>query len=109
MPGRGRRWGIAVVRGRSMEPTLVDGDRLLVRYGAEPVAGRLAVVLLPGDVLAVKRLVRRHDSGHGPGWWVQRDNPLEGVDSRTVGALPDADVRAIARCRIWPVRRRIRR
>ena len=29
---RSPRWGQAVVRGRSMEPTLHDGDRLVVRY-----------------------------------------------------------------------------
>lgn len=99
------RWGLAVVRGRSMEPTLVDGDRLLVRHGARPRAHRLAVVALPDGVLAVKRLSYRV----GDGWWVQRDNPVEGVDSRTVGALPDSDVRAIVLCRVWPVRRRNRR
>ena len=33
-------WGLAVVRGRSMQPTLHDGDRLLVRHGAAPRAGR---------------------------------------------------------------------
>ena len=32
-------WGLAVVRGRSMQPTLRDGDRLLVRHGAR-AAGR---------------------------------------------------------------------
>jgi len=85
-----------------MEPTLADGDRLLVRHGAQPREHRLAVVVLPGGVLAVKRLSHRV----GAGWWVQRDNPVEGVDSRTVGAVPDADVRAMVVRRVWPVRRR---
>ena len=44
MPLRGMRawlatWGLAVVRGRSMQPTLYDGDRLLVRHGAAPREG----------------------------------------------------------------------
>ena len=39
MPAAVRRAsGLAVVRGRSMQPTLHDGDRLLVRHGAVPAA-----------------------------------------------------------------------
>jgi hypothetical protein len=95
-----RKWGFAVVRGTSMLPTLVDGDRLLVRYGAPPRPGVLAVVVLPGRVLAVKRLARREPTG----WWVERDNPSEGTDSWSVGAIPLADVRAIVVCPVWPLR-----
>ena len=81
-------WGFAVVRGRSMQPTLHDGDLLLVRHGATPRAGTLVVVRLPDGVLAVKRAIMRRDGG----WWVERDNPAEGVDSWSVGAIPDQDV-----------------
>ena len=95
-----RRWGFAVVRGTSMLPTLVDGDRLLVRYGASACAGALAVVVLPGGVLAVKRLALREPAG----WWVERDNPSEGTDSRSVGVIAFADVRAIVVCAVWPPR-----
>lgn len=90
--------GQAVVKGRSMLPTLRDGDRLLVRYGASPVPGRLVIVRLPGGVIAVKRA-----TAHGPdGWWVERDNPLEGVDSWSVGAIAEADVLAVVLFRLWP-------
>lgn len=95
-------WGLAVVRGRSMQPTLRDGDRLLVRYGAVPRIGRLAVVRLPDGVVAVKRVARRERDG----WWIERDNPDEGVDSWTVGAIPDPDVIARVVRRVWPPRRR---
>jgi signal peptidase I len=95
-------WGLAVVRGRSMQPTLYDGDRLLVRHGATPRAGQLVVVRLPDGVVAVKRATS-HDRG---GWWVERDNPREGVDSWQVGAIPDVDVLAVVRARLWPPRRR---
>jgi nickel-type superoxide dismutase maturation protease len=86
-----------------MLPTLRDGDRLLVRGTA---AGRrlarpgcLAVVRLPGGrPLGIKRLTRREDDG----WWVERDNPAEGVDSWHVGAVPDEDVLGVAVCRLWP-------
>ncbi|HEY6932531.1 MAG TPA: S24 family peptidase [Marmoricola sp.] len=91
------RLGIAVVRGRSMLPTLGDGDRLLIRYDAAPSAGRVAVVRLPGGVVAVKRL----DVLAEDGWWVSRDNPREGVDSWTLGRPVDA-VPAVALCRLWP-------
>jgi phage repressor protein C with HTH and peptisase S24 domain len=96
------RLGLAVVRGRSMRPTLLDGDRLLVRHGAVPRPGRLVVVRLPDGVTAVKRATRRD----GSGWWVERDNPDEGVDSWSVGAIPDNDLIAVVLLRIWPLVRR---
>ncbi len=99
------RFGLAVVHGGSMEPTLVDGDVLLVRYGARPRAGQLVVVRLPGRPVAVKRATRREAGG----WWVERDNPAWGVDSWLVGAVPERDVIAVVRRRIWPVRRGRRR
>jgi phage repressor protein C with HTH and peptisase S24 domain len=93
--------GLAVVRGRSMEPTLYDGDRLLVCYGARPRVGGLAVVRLPGRPVAVKRVTRQVDGG----WWVERDNPSEGVDSWHVGAIASGDVVARVLGRVWPPRR----
>jgi hypothetical protein len=87
-----------------MEPTLRAGDRLLVRYGASPKGGRLAVVRLPPEAdgtprpVAVKRLRRPVDAG----WWVERDNPEDGVDSSQVGALPGRDVLALVVLRVWP-------
>ena len=87
-----------------MEPTLVDGDRLLVHHFGRPQPGVIAVVALPSGVLAVKRLTFRDESG----WWVERDNPTEGVDSWTVGAIAAEDVRAIAICLVWPPRSLLR-
>ena len=43
------RLGLAHVRGRSMEPTLHEGDRLVVLYGVRPRPGRMALVRLPDD------------------------------------------------------------
>lgn len=88
-----------------MQPTLRPGDRLLVRYGGRLEEGRLAVVGLPDGVLAVKRLAWRERGG----WWVERDSPVEGVDSWAVGAVPERDVRAVVVCRVWPPRLRLRR
>jgi len=87
-----------------MEPTLFDGDRLLVRHGHPPRPGQLVVVRLPDRPVSVKRASRRVDSG----WWVERDNPREGVDSWLVGAVADEDVLASVVLRIWPPRRRRR-
>ncbi|WP_367186595.1 S24 family peptidase [Sporichthya sp.] len=102
-PGRrSRRWGTARVSGESMRPTLRPGDLLLIRYGARPRVGRLAVVRLPDRGLAVKRVTRREPEG----WWVERDNPAAGVDSWLVGAIPDVDVIAVVAVRLWPAIRR---
>jgi hypothetical protein len=92
------RWGMAIVRGRSMAPTLADGDRLLVRYAATPLPGSLAVVRFSDGVVAVKRL----DHEAGEGWWVTRDNPFEGRDSWSAGAIAPDDVLALVVLRIWP-------
>lgn len=103
------RLGFAVVRGTSMEPTLRQGDVLVVCHGAAPRSGRLAVVDLPPDEAgaprptSVKRLTGPDPSG-GPGWWVERDNPAEGVDSWLVGALPPQAVRALVLWRLPRVR-----
>ena len=103
MPGSPmRHWGLAVVRGRSMLPTLREGDRLLVHHGAPPKQGRLLVVRLPGGMVAVKRAGLREPDG----WWVSSDNPAEGVDSSKVGTIPDTAVLAVVRCRVWPLLRR---
>lgn len=95
-----RRLGLAVVRGRSMQPTLYAGDRLIVLHGASPRRGGLAVVRLPDGTVAVKRATVREPRG----WWVESDNQREGVDSWRVGAIPDADVVARVMVRVWPPR-----
>lgn len=95
---------MVVVRGRSMEPTLRDGDRLLVVHGARPRTGRLAVARLAG-VVAVKRVALRDDQG----WWLERDNPVEGIDSWSAGPVSDDDIVARVLFRWWPPRRIVRR
>jgi nickel-type superoxide dismutase maturation protease len=91
-------FGVAVVDGASMEPTLQTGDRVLVGYRLPPRPGRLLVVeVAPGRYL-VKRAIRRDDDG----WWVERDNPRAGSDSWTFGAVPDNQVRGRVVGRLWP-------
>jgi SOS-response transcriptional repressor LexA len=88
-----------------MAPTLPDGSLVLLHRAATPKPGDVVVVTLPGGrPVAVKRAVRRD----GEGWWVERDNPREGVDSWSVGAIPDASVHGVARLRLWPRPHRLR-
>jgi phage repressor protein C with HTH and peptisase S24 domain len=96
------RWGIAVVRGASMTPTLRAGDRLLVRYGAAVRPGALVLARLADGTLAVKRATEPRETTRGPGWWLLSDNPDEGVDSRHRGPVAASDVLAVVRCRLWP-------
>jgi hypothetical protein len=56
-------------------------------------------------VVAVKRATFRQRVGDRPGWWVERDNPQVGVDSWSVGAIPDSEVLAVVVTRLWPLRR----
>ncbi|MFJ5712231.1 MULTISPECIES: nickel-type superoxide dismutase maturation protease [unclassified Streptomyces] len=100
-------FGIAEVTGVSMVPTLLHGDRLLVRYGARVAVGEVVVLRHPlqQDLLVVKRLVERRDAG----WWVLGDNPGAEGDSRVFGAVPPELVlgRVVARYRpLTPGRQR---
>jgi phage repressor protein C with HTH and peptisase S24 domain len=86
-----------------MLPTLREGDRLLVRYGARVRPGALVVARFPDGTLSVKRVQeqRRTRSG-GAGWWLVSDNPDEGVDSRHRGPVAEDQVLGVVRVRVWP-------
>ncbi len=102
------RLGLVRVTGPSMEPTLLAGDLLLVARGIRPRTGSLAVCRLPPEPsgaprpLAVKR-VTGPDPADPARWWVERDNPHEGVDSWLVGSLARSDIRAVV---LWRLPRR---
>ena len=113
--------GVVRVRGRSMEPTLHTGDRLLVLRGAPPRLGRLAIVRLPDDSdgvrrpLAIKRVTMR-DPADPTRYWVESDNQTApGVtDSWThgIGSLAREQIRALVLFRLpatYPGRRLGRR
>lgn len=86
-----------------MLPTLRQRDRLLVRYAVRPRPGDLVVARFADGTVAVKRAIEpRETRTGGPGWWLLSDNPGEGVDSRHRGVVPDADVLAVVRLRLWP-------
>ena len=91
-----------------MEPTLGDGDRLLVSYRRAVRPGDLVVARLADGTVAVKRATERRTTRDGsPAWWLLSDNPDEGVDSRHRGPVAEADVIAVTVARIWPRPRRL--
>lgn len=88
-----RRLGIAPadaslirVSGRSMEPALHDGDRILVDRGQRRPGAKSAIwVIRRGDLLLVKRLEKVRE-----GWRIVSDNPewkAEVVGTREVEVL----------------------
>ena len=101
--------GVVTVRGRSMEPTLHTGDRMVVLRGARPLVGRLAIVRLPPDEsgaprpLAIKRVTRR-DPSDPRRYWVESDNQTAPghVDSWThdIGSLAREQIRALVLFRL---------
>jgi phage repressor protein C with HTH and peptisase S24 domain len=85
-----------------MLPTLQPGDRLVVRYGAEPVVGDLVVARFADGTLTVKRVSYAAETGRGElGWYLLSDNTEEGVDSRHRGAVAPEAVLAVVRGRVW--------
>jgi nickel-type superoxide dismutase maturation protease len=93
-----------LVSGDSMEPTLHEGDMLLVSYGGRVHPADVVVVSLPGGrPLSVKRAVLRGAEG----WWVEGDCPSRSTDSRQLGPLPDASVLGRVVLRYWPRPRRL--
>ncbi|GAA2632493.1 MULTISPECIES: nickel-type superoxide dismutase maturation protease [Streptomyces] len=97
-----RRFGVVDVTGPSMVPTLLNGDQLVVRYGASVRPGDVVVLRHPlqQDLLVVKRAVERRPGGS---WWVLGDNPFnETGDSTDFGPVPAELVLATAVLRFRP-------
>lgn len=78
------------VTGRSMTPTLGEGDLVLVEPRAPERVGQLIVLTDPR--LPTRHLVKR-TGGFGQGTVsVLSDSPTEGTDSRHFGSVPLAQV-----------------
>ncbi len=87
----GRRRRVRVI-GASMEPTLNEGQFVLVDADRRPSAGELALARHPtrDELLVIKRVDAVLDDGR---YDLRSDNPDAGTDSRSWGPLaPDAIV-----------------
>jgi len=113
-----------VVAGASMEPTLADGDRVLVDLWSYRQRGpRLGEVVLldgplPDEPPMLKRVApappgaaRRFDpllwNGEGSelGVWVLGDADAGSLDSRSFGPVPASRIRGRVVLRYWPLSR----
>ena len=97
-----RRLDVVEVRGRSMAPTLVPGDRLLV-VRASPRPG--VVVLAPDPRHPARELVKRVAAIDARGVVLHGDNPTASTDARSFGHVPHDAVAWRAILRIWPLSR----
>lgn len=98
-----RRWlDVVEVRGRSMSPTLLPDDRLLV-VRARP---RLGDIVLAGDPRDQRRELIKRVGLIGPcGVHLHGDNPAASTDARSFGALPAPAVAWRVVGRYWPLAR----
>lgn len=98
---RGKRWGLSLVKGDSMRPTIRGWRRLLlVHYGATPKVGDIVIVDRPDrpGFHVVKRVTDLDERG----WWVESDGHADAetkADSWLFGPVRDAQVLGVAR---WP-------
>lgn len=99
-----RRLDVVVVRGRSMAPTLLPGERLLVtRLDRAPRVGE--IVTAPDPREPERELVKRVTSVDAGGVRLRGDNPAFSTDARVFGAIPTERVAWRVVARIWPPRR----
>jgi len=123
-------WGLTrwvaipwVVEGPSMEPTLSDGDRVLVELWSlrrrPPRSGDVVVLSGPGDESLVKRVGQEPYPGKDPypaaalgirsslepSYVVLGDNPDQSRDSREFGRVPRHRFRGRVVWRYWPLSR----
>lgn len=92
------------VRGRSMVPTLLPGDRLvLIRLARPPRRGEIVVAPDPRD--GDRELIKRVAAVDGFGVTLRGDNPAFSTDARAFGTIDPSAVRWRAAFRYWPRRR----
>jgi len=103
----GRRWlDVVEVRGRSMAPSLLPGDRLLVEsHTYQDRTPRLGEVVLAADPRnpareLIKRVAKIDEATACAE--LRGDDPAASTDSREFGAVPLAEIRWRAVFRYWP-------
>lgn len=106
----GRRWlDVVEVRGGSMAPSLLPGDRLLVEsrsyQGRAPRPGEVVLAADPrrADREIIKRVASINDAASSA--MLRGDAPESSTDSREFGAVPLEAIRWRAVFRYWPPQR----
>ena len=106
----GRRWlDVVEVRGGSMEPALLPGDRLLVEshtyQGRAPRPGEVVLAADPRqpDRELIKRVASIDEATSSAE--LRGDAPEASTDSRAFGAVPLSMIRWRALFRYWPPER----
>ena len=95
-----RRWlDVVEVRGRSMAPALLPGDRLVVLRAP---ARRGDVVIAPDPREPARELIKRVHATGPAGVVLRGDNPGGSTDGRTFGPVAPRDVAWRAVLRYWP-------
>ena len=97
-----RHLDVVEVRGRSMAPTLLPGDRLVARR-APPRVGD--VVLVPDPRDPRRELIKRVAALGASGAWLRGDNPAASTDARTFGTVPLGPEAWRVVARYWPPHR----
>ena len=107
-----------LVAGPSMQPTLLDGERVLVDVLSyrhrDPRIGEVVLVEGPDGTRLVKRVAPLPAGAAlpdprlwggpagGRAFWLLGDNPASSVDSRRFGAVPAERLRGRVVARFWP-------
>ena len=94
-----RRVDVVEVRGQSMVPTLLPGDRLIVAR-ARPRRGH--VVITPDPREPRRELIKRVARVDDEGVHLRGEDPLASTDGRSFGAVPPESVTWRAVWRSWP-------
>ncbi len=78
--------------GESMQPTLLDGDEVLVAAYGRRAPQRGDVVLLQHPLHSDVRVIKRVASLEADRVFVQGDNPAQSTDSRSFGGVPRSNI-----------------
>jgi len=99
-----RRLDVVEVRGRSMAPTLLPGDRLVVVRRIRPL--RSGDIVLAADPRQPRReLIKRVASIDQSGVHLLGDDPDASTDGRAFGTVPASSIAWRAVLRYWPLAR----